>query len=112
MGHKKYNSITRVLRALVKPIIPPHTSSHMAVMAVMAVNEQYNSAISATIPPHTQKNQAYGGIAESFWRNYSREQHFPKAKSYASISPDLEAAINSSSRFSPGISSCEGLKIP
>jgi hypothetical protein len=35
MGHKKYNSITRVLYAPTKPIIPPHTSSHMADMAVI-----------------------------------------------------------------------------
>ena len=33
----------------------------------------------------------YGGMVERFWRNYSREQHFAKAKRYAIISPDLEA---------------------
>jgi len=53
-----------------------------------------NSAIN---PPHFAKHSknrgcgGYGGMVERCWRNYSREQHFPKAKRYAIISPDLEA---------------------
>jgi hypothetical protein len=60
-------------------------------MAVMAVNEQYNFAM---IRHHSAKHPKEPGL----WRNGGEilaellgEQHFPKAKRYGLLSPDLEA---------------------